>query len=475
MIFSVFQGGFSAPGSRGPFAQQDRGAGTGQVYLHIAAQQGRVCGEFHSQVVVQPSGEGAVVPAVALHQHPDGLAHLLFDQCHGDLVLHLQQAGHPVGLFLAGGGVREVGRLRAGAFGVDEGEQLHIADLLHQLQCALEILLRLTGETHDDVAGEGDARHGLAGVLDEFQILLNGIVAVHLHQQPVGAALHRQMQVLAQVRLGRNGIDQLMAGVLRVAGHKADLIIAGHGAEQVEQVREIDLLFQALAVAVDVLAQQGDLLVAGLHQTAELGQDIPGLAALLAAADVGHDAVGAEVVAAVHDGQPGAELALPPDGDVLHDDGALGGLQQDPLVLLQLLGDELGQGIDAVHTEDQIHIGIALAQLFHHMLLVGHAAAQADHQAGLFLLEALQGTHVAEDPLLGVLPHGAGVEEDQVRVLRLVAQAVADIHQHTLDALAVVDVLLAAVAVDESQRRGVVGAAHQFRRRGVMFKCNVLQ
>ena len=144
-------------------------------------------------------------------------------------------------------------------------------------------------------------------------------------------------------------------------------------------------------------------------------------------------------------------------------------------MLLQLLGNELGQGVDAIHAEDQIHVGVALAQLFHHMLLVGHTAAQADHQAGLFFLQALERPHIAEDALLGVLTHGAGVEENEIGVLRLVAQAVADIHQHALDALAVVDVLLAAVAVDEGQRRGVVCAAHQFGGGGVMFKCNILQ
>ena len=220
------------------------------------------------------------------------------------------------------------------------------------------------------------------------------------------------MQVLAQLRLGGDGIDQLMAGVLGVAGHKADMIIAGHGAQQVEQVGEIDLLLQTLAVTVHVLTQQGDLLIARFHKAAELGKDIAGLAALLAAADVGHDAVGAEVIAAVHDGQPCAELALAPDGDILHDDRALGGLHQHTLMLLQLLGNELRQGVDAVHAEHEVHIGVALAQLFHHMLLVGHASAQADDQAGLFLLEALEGAHIAEHPLLGVLTHSAGVEQN---------------------------------------------------------------
>ena len=124
--------------------------------------------------------------------------------------------------------------------------------------------------------------------------MLHGVVAVHLHQQPVGAALHRQMQVLADLGLGGDGIDELEAGILRVAGHKADVVIAGHGAEQVEQVGEIDLLLQPFAVAVDVLAQQGDLLIACFHKAPELGEDIAGLSALFPAPDIGHDAVGAE-------------------------------------------------------------------------------------------------------------------------------------------------------------------------------------
>ena len=79
-----------------------------------------------------------------------------------------------------------------------------------------------------------------------------------------------------------------------------------------------------------------------------------------------------------------------------------------------------------------------------------------------------------EHPLLGVLTHSAGVEEDQSRP-PLVAQAVADIHQHTLDALAVVDVLLAAIAVHKGQRRGVVSLLYQISGDVIMLKINVFQ
>ena len=457
------------------FAQQDGRPCAGQVHHRVLPHQGVVRLELDGQVVVQTTGQGAVGTAIALDEDFHGLADLRLDEVHRDLVLNLEQAAHPVGLLLARRRVGHVCRFGAGALGIDEGEQLHVADLLDEVERLLEILLRLTRETDDDIAREGDAGNRLARVLDEFHVMLDGVMAVHQLEQTVGAALHRQMQMLADLRLRRDGVDQLEAGILRVARHEADVVIARHSAEQVEQVGKVHLFFQTLTVAVDVLTQERNFFVASLDQTPELGEDIAGLAALFTAADIRHDAIGAEVVAAVHDGQPCPELALPADGDVLDDDRTLRRLHQDALVLLQLLGDELGQGVDAVHAKDEVNIGVALAQLFDDMLLVRHAAAQTDHQAGLFLLQALERADVAEDALLGVFTHGAGVEEDQVGIFGLIAEAVADIDEDALDALAIVDVLLAAVAVDESQRRRVVRLTHQLGGGAVVFKCNVFQ
>ena len=144
-------------------------------------------------------------------------------------------------------------------------------------------------------------------------------------------------------------------------------------------------------------------------------------------------------------------------------------------MLFQFPHNQARQGVDAVHAKDQIHIGVALAQFFHHMLLIGHAAAQADDEAGLFLFQPLEGAHVAENPLFCVFPHGAGVEEDQVCVFRFIAQTVPDVYQHAFDPLAVVDILLAAVAVDVSQRRGIIKTADDSRRLGVVFVCYIFQ
>ena len=90
------------------------------------------------------------------------------------------------------------------------------------------------------------------------------------------------------------------------------------------------------------------------------------------------------------------------------------------------------------------------------MGLLRHTATDADHQAGVLLLELFQCAHVAENALLGVFAYSAGVKQNQVGVFNSIAQTVADILQNTADFFAVVDVLLAAVAAHIRQRRRFV-------------------
>ena len=125
-------------------------------------------------------------------------------------------------------------------------------------------------------------------------------------------------------------------------------------------------------------------------------------------------------------------------------------------MLLQFLGDQLRQGVDAVHAEDQVDIGVALAQLFHNMLLLGHAAADADHQPRVFFLKLFERPHIAEYALLGMLTYGAGIKKDQISLLDRIAQAVAHILQNALDLFTVIDILLASVTPSIYEGRMVV-------------------
>ena len=59
------------------------------------------------------------------------------------------------------------------------------------------------------------------------------------------------------------------------------------------------------------------------------------------------------------------------------------------------------------------------------LILLRHAAQDADGDLGLALLDALDPPQGAIDLVLGVLPNGAGVVEDGVRLADVVGQLVA--------------------------------------------------
>ena len=58
------------------------------------------------------------------------------------------------------------------------------------------------------------------------------------------------------------------------------------------------------------------------------------------------------------------------------------------------------------------------------------AAAQADHLLRILLLGVGQGAQVAEHPVLRVLPDGAGVQEHQIGLLRVLGEGEAACLQH---------------------------------------------
>ena len=63
------------------------------------------------------------------------------------------------------------------------------------------------------------------------------------------------------------------------------------------------------------------------------------------------------------------------------------------------------------------------------------AAAQADHLLRILLLGVGQGAQVAEHPVLRVLPDGAGVDDDDAGLLRVIGKTKAHPLQIAPDAL----------------------------------------
>ena len=101
------------------------------------------------------------------------------------------------------------------------------------------------------------------------------------------------MHVVAEVRIGVDGVDDGLDEIARMRGGEADAADAGDVADVVEQGGEIPAGGRGVAIAVDVLAQQLNFGIAGVGEAAGFVQDAGAGAAALRSAGEGDDAVGA--------------------------------------------------------------------------------------------------------------------------------------------------------------------------------------
>ena len=215
------------------------------------------------------------------------------------------------------------------------------------------------------------------------------------------------MQARAELRDVGEGRHVFRAHVLGMGRHVAQALQAGQAGHFFQQRGKADAVAVRIAAeGVDVLPQQGDLARAAVQQVAALVEDGRGQAGLLAAAGIGHDAVGAEIVATLHDVHEahgrgrriGAGFALYIMAGEVQQGKTQGGLVQQAL-------DGLGRAADAVAARHQTHLA---AEEFFAQLL-GHAAGdghQHTRRVSGDLADAAQGAH---DFLFGLFAHGTGV------------------------------------------------------------------
>ena len=166
------------------------------------------------------------------------------------------------------------------------------------------------------------------------------------------------------------------------------------------------------AVGVHVLAEERHFLHARCGERARFREHVVEGPRHLLAARIRHDAEGAVLAAAFHDGDEGR--------------GAIHARRRKVVELLDLrerdvdLGmagraaacEELGQAMQRLRAEDDVHVRRAANDRF--ALLARHASAHADENAGTRALERLHAPEVGEDLLLRLLAHGARVEQDEV-------------------------------------------------------------
>ena len=114
--------------------------------------------------------------------------------------------------------------------------------------------------------------------------------------------------------------------------------------------------------------------------------------------------------------------------------------------------------------ENNIDIGEALFNSFGNLGPLHHTAAEGNHQFGALPLDVLQSADVAEYTILGAFAYRTGVEQDKIGILGGIGKAEPHFGKQPFEMLSVRNVLLAAEAVDKSQRRVVVACRRQGRR-----------
>jgi hypothetical protein len=133
-------------------------------------------------------------------------------------------------------------------------------------------------------------------------------------------------------------------------------------------------------------------------------------------------------------------------------------------------GQKLGQLVIGLGPDDEVYGGLATHDLL--ALGLGDAAGDGDGHGpqtglGLFGFHLLQLPELGIDLLGRLLADVAGVQDDEVGALGRVGRGIAERAQHVGHALAVIDIHLAAVCLDEQTlRRRLSGHGFSVRADG---------
>ena len=114
---------------------------------------------------------------------------------------------------------------------------------------------------------------------------------------------------------------------------------------------------------------------------------------------------------------------------------------------------QLREAVDGKGAEHEIDEGIAPADLFRHVRLLHHAAAERNDHIPLFRLDGLERADVAVNPVLGVFAHRAGIEQNEIRILPRIGKIIAHVGKHAFDTLRIGNVSLTTVGMYESLRQ----------------------
>ena len=280
----------------------------------------------------------------------------------------------------------------------------------------MKLLFRFAGKTDDEVRGQGNVGAGGAEAFHKRHVAGHVVLAVHAGQHAIRSGLERQVQARAEVRNFPEHGDDLWGEIFRMRSHETQPGEPGQFRHLTQQACERRVAGSVLieAVGVHILAEQGDFLRAVVDERPAFVKDGSGVAGFLTAPREGDDAVGAEVVTALHDVDEGhwRDLAftLRGQGGIAFgvDFGKVGEVQAQGRISMQPF-DGVGSHGEPVAAHDQPYLRETLKEA--RADLLGHASRdhgkRAGHAAGFIFDAPKRGI----DFLFRFVAHRAGVED----------------------------------------------------------------
>ena len=105
-----------------------------------------------------------------------------------------------------------------------------------------------------------------------------------------------------------------------------------------------------------------------------------------------------------------------------------------------------------MRAKHQIYNRIGFFDLFRHMFLLHHTAANSNNLLRIRFFGMVECSDVSENAHLCMLPHCAGVYDDDIRIKFILCKTVSHLSKVSSDLLTVSFVLLAAVSIHHGQR-----------------------
>ncbi len=230
---------------------------------------------------------------------------------------------------------------------------------------------------------------------------------VHPAQNLIITGLHRQMKLRKNMFRTGHHFDQFIRQILGMAGHKADPLNAGL-IQCSEQSRKTLPRF-ILTVTVHILSQQHDFPAAMLPKIHSLRHNLFHAAASLSAADIGYNAEGTKIVAALHNADIGCIMPHAAGRHSFNNDVIPAGFNHH-MVLVKRPPEELRKAVKDSRAESKIDKAVLLHNLFCHAGFLDHATAHANHELRMLLAHFLEPCDISECTPLSIVPDAAGIK-----------------------------------------------------------------